>query len=180
MSVTDGVLAYDAAEQTVRVEGDLTIDTSTPLAIDGAVDQGASVASQASGWYVRVTDGSATASVAVPGAGGSALLVATGTTAAVTTLTTATTGNGTSMDFGAARSNISLAVVVNGTVTDGTVRLEGSHNGTDWILLNTSATLATGANVDVSKTGVAYRFARGAIGTTVAGGGTVTVTVAAA
>jgi hypothetical protein len=116
----------------------------------------------------------------VPGTGGSSLLVATGTTAAVTSLTTATTGNGTAYDFGSARANISAAVLVNGTVTAGTVRLEGSHDNSNWIPLTTSATLATGVNQDVSKSGVAYRFARAVVGTTVTGGGSVTVTVAAA
>lgn len=169
------------AEMTVRIEGTVPTSPTGTQTVAGTVtaNQG-TAAAVASAWPIKVTDGSNTASIAVPGTGGSALLVSTGTNAAVTTLSAATTGNGTSYDFGAARANISLAVVVNGTVTSGTVRLEGSHNGTDWILLNTSATLATGVNQDVSKTGIAYRFARGAIGTAVGGGGSVTVTVAGA
>lgn len=145
----------------------------------GAVTQG-TPGSTANSWPVKITDGTDTASVAAPTNGGAALNVVTGVDAVVTSLNAATTGNGTSFDFGAARSNLTAAVVVNGTVTSGTVRLEGSHNGTDWILLNTSAALATGANQDVSKTGVAYRFGRAAVGTAVGGGGSVTVTVAAA
>jgi hypothetical protein len=181
MSVTDGSLTTDGAQQTIRVLGTVTATPTGTQTVAGTVtaNQGTAAAT-ASAWPIKVTDGTSTASVAVPGTGGSALLIATGTSAALTTLTAATTGNGTSYDFGAARANISLAVVVNGTVTSGTVRLEGSHNGTDWILLNTSATLATGVNQDVSKTGIAYRFARGAVGTAVGGGGSVTVTVAAA
>jgi hypothetical protein len=168
------------AEMTVRIEGTVPISPTGTQTVAGTVtaNQG-TAAAVASAWPIKVTDGTNTASIAVPGSGGSALLVSTGTSAALTTLTAATTGNGTSYDLGAAKANISLAVVVNGTVTSGTVRLEGSHNGTDWILLNTSAALATGVNQDVSKSGVAYRFARGAVGTAVGGGGSVTVTVAA-
>lgn len=168
------------AEMTVRIEGTVPISPTGTQTVAGTVtaNQG-TAAAVASAWPIKVTDGTNTASIAVPGSGGSALLVSTGTSAALTTLTAATTGNGTSYDLGAAKANISLAVVVNGTVTSGTVRLEGSHNGTDWILLNTSATLATGVNQDVSKSGIAYRFARGAVGTAVGGGGSVTVTVAA-
>jgi hypothetical protein len=168
------------AEMTVRIEGTVPISPTGTQTVAGTVtaNQG-TAAAVASAWPIKVTDGTNTASIAVPGTGGSALLVSTGTSAALTTLTAATTGNGTSYDLGAAKANISLAVVVNGTVTSGTVRLEGSHNGTDWILLNTSAALATGVNQDVSKSGVAYRFARGAVGTAVGGGGSVTVTVAA-
>jgi len=157
----------------------------TPGSAPGVVSSSLSVTNTTGGTagtatFVKITDGTATASVAVPGTGGSSLLVATGTTAAVTSLTTATTGNGTAYDFGSARANISAAVLVNGTVTAGTVRLEGSHDNSNWIPLTTSATLATGVNQDVSKSGVAYRFARAVVGTTVTGGGSVTVTVAAA
>jgi hypothetical protein len=168
------------AEMTVRIEGTVPTTPSGTQTVAGTVtaNQG-TAAVTASAWPIKVTDGTNTASIAVPGSGGSSLLVSTGTSAALTTLTAATTGNGTSYDLGAAKANISLAVVVNGTVTSGTVRLEGSHNGTDWILLATSATLATGVNQDVTKSGVAYRFARGAVGTAVGGGGSVTVTVAA-
>jgi hypothetical protein len=106
--------------------------------------------------------------------------VTTGVDAAVTSLSAATTGNGTAYNFGSARANITAAIVVNGTVTSGTVRLEGSHDNANWILLNTSATLATGTNLDLSKSGVAYRYARASVGTAVGGGGSVTVTIMAA
>lgn len=180
MSVTDGSLTTDGAQQTVRIAGAVTTTPGGTQTVAGTVtaNQGTPAAT-ANAWPIEVTDGSATASIAVPGSGGSALEVATGVDAAVTSLSAATTGNGTAYNFGSARANLTAAVVVNGTVTSGTVRLEGSHNGTDWILLNTSATLATGANQDVSKTGVAYRYGRAAVGTAVGGGGSVTVTIMA-
>jgi len=169
------------AENTVRIEGTVPISPTGTQTVAGTVtaNQGTAAAT-ASAWPIKVTDGTATASIAVPGSGGSALLVAAGTAAAVTSLTAATTGNGTAYDFGAARANITAAIVVNGTVTSGTVILQGSHNNTDWIPLVTSAALATGVNVDLSKTGVAYRFARAVVGTAIGGGGTVTVTIAGA
>lgn len=169
------------AENVVRIEGTVPTSPSGTQTVAGTVTtNGGTSPSLANAWNIKVTDGTDTASVAVPTNGGAALQVVTGVDATVTSLSAATTGNGTTYDFGAARANITAAVVVNGTVTSGTVRLEGSHNGTDWILLNTSAALATGVNQDVSKSGVAYRFARAAVGTAVGGGGSVTVTVAGA
>lgn len=100
-----------------------------------------------------------------------------GSTAASATLTTATTGNGTTVDFTAARSNVSLFIQPNGTVTAGLVSLQASQNGTDWVTIGTSAVLATGVNQAVSLTGGAFRWFRGIVSENVTGGGTVTATL---
>jgi hypothetical protein len=159
----------------------LAISAAGAALIEGAVTaNGGTSPSLANAWNIKVTDGTDVADVALPGPNiGAGLVVSTGAIVGTASLTAATTGNGSAVDFGSAKANLTAAVIVNGTVTAGTVRLEGSHNGTDWILLNTSAALATGANQDLSKSGVAYRHARAAVGTAVAGGGSVTVTLMA-
>lgn len=107
------------------------------------------------------------------------LQVTTGSVTPITTLTTATTGTGTTADFGSAVGKIAMVVVVNGTVTGGQVRLQVSHDGTNFTSfipdVNTTA-LATGVNHTMYVDG-AYRYARAVVSTTVTGGGTVTVTL---
>lgn len=100
-----------------------------------------------------------------------------GSTAASATLTTATTGNGTTVDFASARSNVSLFVQVNGTVTTGVVDLQASQDGTNWVKIASTSALATGVNQHLALTGGAFRWFRGVISETVAGGGTVTATL---
>lgn len=100
-----------------------------------------------------------------------------GSTAASTTLSAVTTGNGTTVDFTAARSNVSLFVQPNGTVTAGAVSLQGSHDGVNWVTISTTANLQTGVNQFLSMTGGAFRWFRGVVSETVTGGGTVTATL---
>ena len=100
-----------------------------------------------------------------------------GSTTASPTLTTATTGNGTTVDFTAARSNVSLFVQPNGTVTSGTVSLQGSHDGVNWVTIATTSMLQTGVNQFLSLDGGAFRWFRGIVSEDVAGGGTVTATL---
>lgn len=141
---------------------------------------------------VLITDGSApdsanppafvdsTGALKVSGGGASATVmpVTTGTPTGTASLTAATTGTGTAVDFGSAKAQISMLVVANGTVTAGVVKLQVSHNGTDFAdfipVVNTSA-IATGVNHVLSVDG-AYRYARAVITTNVTGGGSVTVT----
>lgn len=100
-----------------------------------------------------------------------------GSTVAATTLTTATTGNGTTVDFGNAKSNVSLFIQVNGTVTAGAVDLQVSQDGTNWARLMFSSPLATGVNQTLGMSGGAYRWFRGVVSDTVTGGGSVTATL---
>ena len=100
-----------------------------------------------------------------------------GSTVAAATLTAVTTGDGTTVDFTAARSNVTLFVQPNGTVTNGVVALQGSQDGTNWTRIASSAMLATGVNQYISLTGGAFRWYRGVVTENVAGGGTVTATL---
>lgn len=100
-----------------------------------------------------------------------------GSTAATNTLTAVTTGTGTTVDFLNAKSNVTMMIRVNGTATGGICVFEGSHDGTNWVTIATSAAFATGVNQYLSLTGGAFRWFRGRITTNVAGGGNVTVTL---
>lgn len=183
VKVTDGTNSATVDATTlalgvlVRNTSNIPVQVSGTVPISGSVNQG-SPAAIGGEWPAKVSDGTNFARVA-NSALGQSLLVSTGPTGATTSLTAAATGNGTTADFGAAKANISLAILVNGTVTSGTVRLEGSHDGTVWIPLATSAALGTGVNVPLSATGVAFRYAHAAVGTAIGGGGSVTVTIMA-
>ena len=100
-----------------------------------------------------------------------------GSSAAAATLTTVTTGTGTTVDFAVARSNVTLFVQPNGTVTGGVVAMQASQDGVNWVRLAASAQLATGSNQFISLTGGAFRWFRGVVTETVTGGGTVTATL---
>lgn len=108
---------------------------------------------------------------------GSTNVVITGSTSGVTTLSAATTGNGTTVDWGSAKQNISMFILVNGTVTSGVVDLQVSHDGTNWVKISSSATLATGVNQQLTLSNAAFRYARGVVSTAVGGGGSVTATI---
>jgi hypothetical protein len=107
----------------------------------------------------------------------SATLSLGGSAAASSTLTTATTGNGSTVDFTVARSNVTMFVQVNGTVTGGVVALQGSQDGVNWVRIAASGQLATGTNQYVAQSGGAFRWFRGVVTENVAGGGTVTATL---
>jgi len=101
-----------------------------------------------------------------------------GSTTASSTLTAVTSvSNGTTVDFGSARTDVSLFVMPNGTVTSGLVALQASQDGTNWVTIATSAMLTTGVNQSLSLTGGAYRWFRGTVTEAVVGGGTVTATL---
>lgn len=96
---------------------------------------------------------------------------------ATTSLTDATSGTGTVVDFGCAVSNVSLMIVTNGTILAGVVTLDVSQNGSDWVAQASSTALATSANQKISATGLAVRYARARISTAITGGGSVTCTL---
>ena len=94
---------------------------------------------------------------------------------ATTSLSSATSGNGTTVDFVSAKRNVATVVVVNGTVTGGIVAVQVSHDGTNWV--NRDAYLPqTGVNHALEFSGGAYRYWRASILSAVTGGGTVTAT----
>lgn len=94
----------------------------------------------------------------------------------VTTLSAATTGTGTTVDFGRAQNDITMAILVTGTVTAGVVALDVSQDGTNWIMFSTG-NLTTNTNSKLTATGEAWRYARGRVTTNVTGGATVTCTL---
>jgi len=220
MSVTDGNLTTDGAQQTVRIAGVvqttssggsstvtanqgtaapsasawpikivdgggvnvavvdgsghiLTIPTQATAAnLKALVDQG-TAAALGSAWPIKLTDGSNVVAITT----GSEERTTSGTVTATTSLSAVTTGTGTVIDFGSAKSNISMAVILSaGTPTAGEVTLDVSQDNTNWVPIAKTTTLAAGVNQSVSASGVAYRYARARVSTTVAGV-TVTCTV---
>lgn len=99
-----------------------------------------------------------------------------GSTTATTTLTAATTGTGTTVDFGTGANDISMAILVSGTVTGGTVALDVSHDGTNWVMFS-SLTPATNTNTKLTASNEVWRYARGRITANITGGATVTCTI---
>lgn len=158
------------AEQTVRVEGGITVDTSTPLAVSGTTtsNQG-TPAAVANSWPVKITDGTDTVTVA-----GTALSVTSGVeTATITLNALSAVGPGVVVDFGSAKSNVSMVFL--GTVASGTVVLDVSHDSSTWFQTGTPiAITTTPQNIAVSNN--AFRYARGRI-TEVVTAGTVSATV---
>ena len=100
-----------------------------------------------------------------------------GSAVASPTLTAATTGNGTTVDFASARSDVTLFVQVNGTVTAGVVDLQASHDGVNWVRAASSGSLTTGVNQYLGLSGEPFRWFRGVVSATVVGGGSVTATL---
>lgn len=101
-----------------------------------------------------------------------------GMTVASTTLTSATTGTGTTVDLGTSKSNISMAILVSGTVTGGTVFLDVSQDGTNWVPFS-SLTPVTNTNAKLTASDEAWRYARGRISAAITGGATITATIMA-
>lgn len=108
------------------------------------------------------------------------------------TLLNATSGVGTTVDFGAPTNSVMFEIIATGTVTAGTVAMEVSIDGTNWFRPPTSviqnfsgATQAnpyvlvtnTGALFDIGTVNAPIRYARGNITANVTGGATVTVNI---
>lgn len=131
--------------------------------------------------FIRVSGSSGTAAATVaPGAGSGGLLVFSGQTGALTTLSAiaGATATGTVFDCGMAMNNMTaVALAVTGTVTTGLLTLMGSVDNATYVPSGTTLTLdgMTGA---VGKTVTAvdrpFRWWRGDFS---GGTGTYTVTV---
>ncbi len=109
---------------------------------------------------------------------GTSVATASGTATATTSLTAATTGTGTSVDFGASKSNITMAILVTGTVTAGVMGMDTSQDGTNWVSDGT-VNLATNTNTMLTVSAEAWRFARARVTTNITGGATATCTIMA-
>jgi hypothetical protein len=96
---------------------------------------------------------------------------------AQTSLSNATTGTGTTVDLDVARSNITMVATVTGTVLLGSVALEVSQDGEEFVQAGSTLSLASNTNGQVSIGGGAWRYARARIVVNVTGGATVTATI---
>ena len=124
--------------------------------------------------YVKITDGAATVSVSSNGFTGNALAVQSGFALSGTTLNSVSANtNGTAVDGGSAKSNWTGFAFPTGTLT-GTLTLELSDDGGNWVPSGTTATIVAATNVGIFSTGRAARYARVNL-TGVAGAGTVLV-----
>lgn len=101
--------------------------------------------------------------------------VATGSTVATTSLTAATTGTGTTVDFGFAGANITMAVIVVGTVTAGMMAIDLSQDGVNWVQDGT-VNLVTNTNAMLNVSAEAWRYARARVATNITGGAVATCT----
>lgn len=101
--------------------------------------------------------------------------VAQGVASASTSLAAvAANGNGTAVDFGCARTNISMVVSATGAPAAGTVTLQVSHDGTVWFASATTATAGAAVSAGTLSNG-AWRYAR-AVLSALSGGTAPTVT----
>lgn len=123
--------------------------------------------------------GGQTLGFSVPGPNmGAALQVATGLAVHGASLVGATTGTGTSVDFGTSRSNVSLAIITSAGVSAGAVALELSMDNTNFFR-RTPVTTNTASTVFQDSAVGAWRYARAVVTTNITGG-TVTATLMAA
>lgn len=183
MSVTDGTITVtDEAEQTVRITGTVTSTPSGTQTVAGTVtaNQG-TPAVTANAWPVEFSDGVSTVNIALPGPNlGAGMVATTGTLINSVTLDALTAvGPGVIADFGSAKQNISFTFTATAGVGAGAVALEVSHDNSNWFRTGAPVTLVASTTANIAITGNAFRYARGAITTTVTGG-TVSGTLMAA
>lgn len=181
MSVTDGSLTTDGAQQTVRVIGTVTTSPGGTQAVSGTVtaNQGTQAA-VANAWPIKVTDGTSAANIALPGPNlGAGLVVSTGTLVSSLSLNALTAvGPGVIADFGSAKANISMVHTATAGVSAGAVALEVSHDSSNWFRTAAPVTLTASTTGNIAIGSNAFRYARAAITTTVTGG-TVSATLMA-
>lgn len=96
--------------------------------------------------------------------------------AASTSLTNATTGDGTTVDFTTAKRNVSVVMIPSGDITGGTVAVEVSHDGTNWVQALVMHIALRPGNHSHDFSHGAYRYWRATVLADITGGGTVTAT----
>lgn len=96
--------------------------------------------------------------------------------AGTASLTSATTGTGTTVDFTTAKRNVSVVMLPSGTITRGTVAIEASHDGINWVqTLVMHIALRPGNHAHDLSHG-AFRYWRANVLADITGGGSVTTT----
>lgn len=75
------------------------------------------------------------------------------------------------------RFNAAMQITAATGVTSGAVTLQGSLDGSNWYAIGSAVTLTAAGTQVASSTSVAFRYLRAAITTTIAGGGSPSVTV---
>jgi len=164
--------------QRVAIEGGYDPATGNtgptiPILVQSAANTPATASS------VKITDGTSVSNVISNAYAGNGLTVASGFVLGAVTINGAS-GNisGAAVDGGSARANWTAFAFPTGTLT-GTLTLELSDDGGNWVPSGTTASLTAATNVGLFSTGRAARYARvnlsGAAGT-----GTVTVRMMAA
>lgn len=182
MSVTDGNLTTDGAQQTVRVVGTVT----TAPGGSTTANQG-TPAVAANAWPTKLVDsgGANVANVFPSGAvkvqvdPATVTPVSTGPATATITINALTAvGPGVVVDFGSGKANVSMVFTATAGVGAGAVALEVSHDNISWFRTGTPVTLVASTTGNIAISSNAFRYARGAITTTVTGG-TVSATLMA-
>lgn len=146
---------------------------STPILVSSAPNTPGTASS------VKITDGTVTATMVSNALAGNSLAVESGFVLGGVTINGASANiSGAAVDGGSARANWTGFAFPTGTLT-GTLTLELSDDGGNWVPSGTTATIVAATNVGLFSTGRAARYAR--INLTGAGGsGTVTVRMMAA
>ena len=129
--------------------------------------------------FVKITDGTCTATLSSNGFTGNAISVQTGFVLSGTTLNgVSANASGVAVDGGSARSNWSGFAFPTGTLA-GTLTMELSDDGGNWVPAGTSGAFVAATNIGYFSTGRAARYARMNL-TGASGTGTVLVRMMAA
>lgn len=164
------------AEQRVIIEGSYNPATGTT---SPSIPTTAAANTPATATFVKITDGVSTATLSSNGLTGNAVSVQSGfVLSGVTLNSVGVNTTGTAVDGGSARSNWSAFAFPTGTLT-GTLTLELSDDGGNFVPSTASATIVAATNVGVFSTGRSARYARVNL-SGVAGAGTVLVRMMAA
>lgn len=124
--------------------------------------------------FVKITDGTSTATIVSNAYIGNAIAVESGFILGAITINGASGNiNGAAVDAGAAKSNWAAYAVGTGTLT-GTLTMQLSYDGGNWFDASTTASLTAAGSVPLYSTGRVARYARVNL-TAAAGVGTVTV-----
>lgn len=166
------------SSQRVTIEGgyDPATGNTGPL-VPILVSSGSTTPATAS--YVRLTDGTISGTMVSNASAGNSIAVSSGFVLGAVTINGASTNiNGGAVDGGSARANWTAFCFPTGTLT-GTVTLELSDDGGNWVPSGTTGTIVAATNQGLFSTGRAARYAR--VNLTGAGGsGTITVRMMAA
>ena len=97
-------------------------------------------------------------------------------TSAQTTISSKTSGAGTTIDFTDAKSKVTMVLIPSGTITGGLVTVQASQDNTNWVDLYVLDP-AIPANQFYTSDSGAFRYWRGSVSAAITGGGSVTATL---